>query len=198
MVESDTIVKFEENVKDEMKIDLRIISKGDSFADINLSMKDYKDEISRMNNMNEAGRFSYSKMNNINLTMFPLPRQNLALFGVDSLPISYPLRARNITCEVSGFNIVTYLKDTVIKGNQVAVLKGEMNVSKFSIPKDYKGKVRTYMIGSGKYYFDFKRSCFILAEVKTEMYVYVKSVDIHEKEMKILTNMKIVLDKVSK
>lgn len=112
--------------------------------------------------------------NNHNLIfdlIFPLPSKNLKIGEKDKIPMEMPFNANGSRLFIKGFNTLEFIGMQKIEGKEVAVLKGNIDISNLEIPEELNGKYEGSSIGNGTYYFDLENQYFVGADIQMTMTV---------------------------
>lgn len=113
---------------------------------------------------------SKSNLNILLNIVFPLPLHDIAIGEINKIPMQMPFNVRGSALEATGYNTLTYTGDTTFEGEQCAILKGEIDISKLDLPKELSaGDYKCSTIGEAVYYFSYKKHYFVAVDAKVNM-----------------------------
>ncbi len=124
--------------------------------------------------------------NNHNLIfdlIFPLPSKKLKVGEKDKIPMQMPFNANGSSLSVKGFNTLEFVGMETFDGKKVAVLKGDIDISRLEIPEELNGNYKSSSIGKGTYYFDLKNQYFVGADIQLTMKFLIDTETDEENDM---------------
>ena len=111
-----------------------------------------------------------SNLNILLNIVFPLPLHDIAIGEINKIPMQMPFNVRGSALEATGFNTLTYAGDTTFEGEQCAILKGKIDISKLDLPKELStGEYKCSTIGEAVYYFNYNKHYFVAVDAKVNM-----------------------------
>jgi hypothetical protein len=103
--------------------------------------------------------------------IFPLPTKKLKVGEKDKIPMEMPFNANGSRLSVKGFNTLEFIGMEKFEGKEVAILKGDIDISNLEKPEELSGIYKSSSIGKGTYYFDLKNQYFVGADIQMTMKV---------------------------
>lgn len=136
--------------------------------------------------------------------IFPLPTKKLKIGEKDKIPMETPFNANGSILSVKGFNTLEFIRMKIFEGKEVAVLKGNIDISDLEIPEELSGTYKSSSIGKGTYYFDLKNQYFIGADIQMTLKFMMDTETDEKDDMGMFADMqsdnkfKIRLEKIEK
>ena len=121
--------------------------------------------------------------------IFPLPSKKLKVGEKDKIPIEMPFNANGLRLSVKGFNTLEFVGMEKFEGKEVAILKGDIDISNLEIPEELVGTYKSSSIGKGTYYFDLKNQYFVGADIQMTIKVLMDTETDEKNDMGMYADM---------
>ncbi len=121
--------------------------------------------------------------------IFPLPKKKLKVGEKDKIPMEMPFNTNGSKLSVKGFNTLEFVGMEKYEGKEVAILKGNIDITNLEIPEELNGTYKSSSIGKGTYYFDIENQYFVGAELQMTMKILIDTETSEKDDMGMFADM---------